>query len=80
MYLCICVFKKLDNVKCLKKKKIHLQKDDVRKTTMSNVQSPKLPSSLMNRARRVEERRKEIGRRGRKFDGDTLLFKYLKYK
>lgn len=61
MYVCICVFKKLDNVKCLKKK-CHLQKDDVRKTFSVSENHheqctiPRAAKQLPDRARRGEER------------------------
>lgn len=80
--MCVCVFKKLDNVKCLKKKKCHLQKDDVRKTFLVSENHheqctiPRAAKQLPDRARQGEERRKEgkiEGRRGGKLAGDTLL-------
>lgn len=68
--MCVFVyFLKSWTMLMLEEKKCHLQKDDVRKTTMSNVQSPGLPSSF---PLGPDEGRKE-GRRGGKLAGDTLL-------
>lgn len=84
-FFCVCVFKKLDNVKCLKKK-CNLQKDDVRKTFSVSQNHheqctiPRAAKQLPDRASRGEERRKEGKRVGEEGSWLVILYYVLMFK
>lgn len=83
VYVCVCVFKKLDNVKCLKKKNVICKKDDVRKNLSVSENHheqctiPRAAKQLPDRARRRgEERRKDSKEGGVGEEGSWLVILY----